>query len=149
MMMGRKSDLSNGMTPDDSDIAELLHQAFGEVRASDDFVATLAERLDAEFHSLHGASQDISSRGISSSSDTLADETDALESAIVSVRPVLSTDTELRSTAPYRRWRLLTAVVSAVSVLVVIAVWSTRPSYSWASMVRALETQPWIQMGRM
>ena len=146
-MMERKPDPTGGMPPDDSDIAEMFHHAFGDVRAGDNFIAALAERLDAEFQALHNVSaHDASARGISSPCETLADETNDSANAVVSGRPDLSSDPELRSTAPYRRRRLLTAVAIAVSVLVVAAVWSTRPSYSWASMVRALEIQPWIQM---
>ncbi len=123
-MMDKKQGLSSGMPPDDSDVVELLHHAFGDERMSDEFAESIAERLDAEFQALHNSAAIV----------------EANPQADVSPAP------ERRSLLPRRQRRLWTAAAIAVSLLIISTVWITQPSYSWAAMVRALETQPWIQM---
>ncbi|MBX3439868.1 MAG: DUF1553 domain-containing protein, partial [Planctomycetaceae bacterium] len=44
-----------------------------------------------------------------------------------------------------RTGRSLLVALASVAVVLAMAVWSSRPSYSWASMVRALDSQSWIE----
>ena len=148
-MMEKKHGPAGGTPHDDSDIVKLFHDTFGDVRASDDFVVSLSGRLDAAFRALHDSSaHEPSDIGIDSRHEAVENIEGDTDNVSAEESCEKSGKREVRDRRPsvsYRRRSLLAAAI-AVSLLIVGVLWSTRPSYSWASMISALKSQPWIQM---
>ena len=148
-MMKRTHGPAGGTPQDDSDIVKLFQDAFGDVRASNDYVVSLSGRLDAAFRALHeNSAHEPSDIGIDSRHEAVEDIEDDTDNVSVEESCEKSGKRGVRDRRPsvsYRRRSLLAAAI-AVSLLIVGVLWSTRPSYSWASMIHALESQPWIQM---
>jgi len=109
--------------PDD-DLTALLRDAVDGESPRDEFVADLADRLEVELQSV------------------LADNGQAVERQRAAAEQSGAV-TERRSSR--RNGRSLIALATAVVLVLSVMVWTARPSYSWASMLQAMESQPWIQ----
>ncbi|MCA9025334.1 MAG: DUF1553 domain-containing protein [Planctomycetaceae bacterium] len=106
----------------DDDLSRLLQRAYDCEPPREEFVASLAERLEAELDEL---------------------STSHAERRITEVGKQASTTTTGRY---WRRTIRSIAAIAAVAVVVIAALIGTsRPSYSWTSMLRALEAQAWVE----
>ncbi len=107
----------------DDDLSALLQETLGCEPPRDAFVASLAASLEAEF-----------------------DAVPACRSTEKGRDPASNRRRHSSRRAAWRRVRRSVAVMALTGVVVIAAaVWTSRPSYSWTSMLRALEAQPWVE----
>lgn len=118
----------------DRDVTDLLQQTFCRDAARDEFVASLRDALRLELQA--GAGRD----GDSAASAKQLASVNAGEACNRAAGPSAVSFPRRRRTG-----RSFAAASLAVVVVLVVAVWSSRPSYSWTSMLRAMEAQPWIE----
>ncbi|MGD9855000.1 MAG: DUF1549 and DUF1553 domain-containing protein [Planctomycetaceae bacterium] len=128
-------DLNPNHRDSDCDLTELLHQTFCTEAARAEFVVRLQDALRTEVPLVaHG----------SGPADAAAGELP---------RPVKVEAGEILVSGPSavsfprrrRTGQSFAAAAMAAVIVTAVAIWSSRPSYSWTSMVRALEAQPWIE----
>ncbi len=135
--------------PEDRDTELLLRDALGtSPPLRDAFGGELSAQLDAEFASAMVVEEP-------SSVDTLPGAGAVLgPAAIPSVngharanRQTIPGEDPVAVASPQptvapRRWPWM--LVTAASLLLAVAAWSSRPNYSWASMIDAIDNQPWV-----
>lgn len=110
----------------DDDIESLLQHAFEGEPISDEFASTLSDQLESEFQSVSPVTPAHSA-------------TDAYN----------STASDPMRPAGHRTWRRISRSLFALTTLgLVIAavVWTSESSYSWASMLDAIESQAVVEL---
>ncbi len=125
--MSKDQTLSAEPPFDDDNLSALLQQAFDCEPPREEFVASLATRLEREFSIVTASATDEPSVSIVSPS------AEAAESS--------------RGRDWRRTGRSITALALSGGVILAAVIWTSRPSYSWTSMLRALEAQPWVESG--
>lgn len=119
----------------DPNLSELFQQAFGAIPPRDEFVESLRERLAAELQSAAPASRNGRAAG--------ANHLDVQRQA-VSYTDLTSASPTVPTRERRQTGRSLMAALTAAAIVIAASVWSSRPSYSWTSVVQAMEAQPWV-----
>lgn len=131
-----------GRPPGDRQLDRFVSEAFGAALDApamrEGFAESLAESLDAEFAKLSpselsatklAALNGVANRGGRNGHDYLSET----ESSAANQAPASSG----------RRWARVFAAMAA-SILIAVMLAGAQPSYSWASMIEAMNQQPWV-----
>ncbi len=136
------------------DISELLRQVFCLEPPREEFVASLQDVLRAELGSASqrqggetGRRDDAVRKGDALAEQAQREHGSPRPGASAVRRLEESKDSAAVAASPpkRRKRRSLVAAVTAATIVISVAVWSSRPSYSWTSMMRALESEPWVE----
>lgn len=106
----------------DGDISALLRQAYDCEPPSEEFVARLSGHLEGEFN--REAARLAHGRPVSGQHDRMS---------------------QRRGSLWRRHLRSVIGTCVAVCVVFGVVIGTSRPSYSWMSMLQALESQPWVE----
>lgn len=110
----------------DDELSSLLRGSLGCEPPDEAFVTSLGVELEAELQAVWA--------------------TNAQQHSVVASTEDGSAAVSRSARKSERIGRRSFAVLAVAAMLVVaVSIWSSRPSYSWTSMLRALEDQPWIE----
>lgn len=140
------SDYQPQRDPSEPDeVARLLSSALDGEQPREAFVSELANRLDREFLAVVAGAEPRDRRhernghtGGAKRRPTVA--ADELVSGASQTKAVVVTGTPVR-----RRRRWFAGFALAVALLLAVTISNLQPGYSFASMVAAMKSQPWVQ----